>query len=66
MVKAIAGGADPPWPASIMLDGEYGISGVSLSVPVSLGPRGAAVILTTHLEARITAAAALRIDLEAT
>ena len=28
--------------------------------------RGAAVILTTHLEARITAAAALRIDLEAT
>lgn len=28
--------------------------------------RGAAVILTTHLEAKITAAAALRIDLEAT
>ncbi|HMG58553.1 MAG TPA: heme ABC transporter ATP-binding protein CcmA, partial [Burkholderiales bacterium] len=27
--------------------------------------RGAAVILTTHLEAKITAAAALRIDLEA-
>jgi heme exporter protein A len=27
--------------------------------------RGAAVILTTHLEARITAAATLRIDLEA-
>jgi heme exporter protein A len=28
--------------------------------------RGAAVILTTHLEAKITAAAALRVDLEAT
>jgi heme exporter protein A len=28
--------------------------------------RGAAVILTTHLESKITAAAALRIDLEAT
>jgi len=27
--------------------------------------RGAAVILTTHLEAKITAAAALRIELEA-
>jgi ABC-type transport system involved in cytochrome c biogenesis ATPase subunit len=27
--------------------------------------KGAAVILTTHLEARITAAATLRIDLEA-
>ena len=35
---------NPVLPASIMLDGEYGISGVSLSVPVSLGPRGAAVI----------------------
>lgn len=32
------------WPASIMLRGEYGIDGVSLSVPVRLGGAGARVI----------------------
>jgi malate dehydrogenase len=40
MVGAIAHGDAGPWPASIALEGEYGISGVSLSVPVSLGPAG--------------------------
>jgi malate dehydrogenase len=44
MVSAIAFGDDTPWPASVMLDGEYGISGVSLSVPVSLAPEGVAEI----------------------
>jgi malate dehydrogenase len=29
------------WPASVMLEGEYGIDGVSLSVPVTLAPGGA-------------------------
>jgi malate dehydrogenase len=40
MVRAIANGETNPWPASVPLEGEYGISGVSLSVPVSLGPDG--------------------------
>jgi malate dehydrogenase len=39
MVRAIAhGGGD--FPASIVLDGEYGIDGVSVSVPVTLGRHG--------------------------
>lgn len=40
MVTAIAHGDDAPWPASVVLDGEYGISGVAVSVPVTLGPSG--------------------------
>ena len=44
MVSALAYGEAGPWPASVVLDGEYGISGVSLSVPVSLGPNGVAEI----------------------
>jgi malate dehydrogenase len=36
MVSAIANGeSDQVWPASVMLTGEYGIQGVSVSVPVS-------------------------------
>jgi malate dehydrogenase len=42
MVSAIAHGDAQPWTASVVLEGEYGISGVSLSVPVSLGPGGVA------------------------
>jgi malate/lactate dehydrogenase len=42
MVRAcIDGDAEEPWPASIMLTGEYGMDGVSLSVPVRLGGGGA-------------------------
>ncbi len=42
MVGAIAAGrADQVWPASVVLQGEYGIEGVSLSVPVRLGRGGA-------------------------
>jgi len=40
MVTAITHGDDAPWPASVVLDGEYGISGVAVSVPVTLGPSG--------------------------
>ena len=41
MIDAIAnGGADRRFPASIVLDGEYGIEGVSVSVPVTVGRRG--------------------------
>jgi malate dehydrogenase len=42
MVRALADDAHVPvWPASVALSGEYGIDGVSLSVPVTLGPSGA-------------------------
>jgi malate dehydrogenase len=42
MVAAVTGSGDRAlWPASIMLAGEYGLDGVSLSVPVSLGRGGA-------------------------
>jgi len=42
MVAACAGtAADALWPASMLLSGEYGIDGVSLSVPVTLGAGGA-------------------------
>jgi malate dehydrogenase len=45
----------------VVLDGEYGISGVSLSVPVSLGPNGVAEIheweLTADQAAGLRAAA---------
>jgi len=39
---------DELWPASVMLEGEYGVDGVSLSVPVTLG--GGAVRQITEWE----------------
>jgi malate dehydrogenase len=51
MVSAIASGEAETWPASVVLDGEYGISGVSLSLPVSLGPDGVAEIDQWELSA---------------
>jgi malate/lactate dehydrogenase len=41
MVAACLGPGLETWPASVMLAGEYGIEGVSLSVPVSLTAGGA-------------------------
>jgi malate dehydrogenase len=43
MVRAILSGGEL-WPASVALEGEYGIDGVAVSVPVTLGPRGAEAI----------------------
>jgi len=40
MVDAIVAGDGAPWPASVVLRGEYGLDGVAVSVPVSLGPGG--------------------------
>jgi malate dehydrogenase len=40
MVAGLSAGADP-WPASVVLDGEYGIAGAAVTVPVALGPGGA-------------------------
>jgi malate/lactate dehydrogenase len=56
MVTAIASGDQGPWPASVVLEGEYGIRGVSLSVPVSLGPSGVTAIREWELSDEQTAA----------
>jgi malate dehydrogenase len=45
MVDALVQGDDAPWPASVVLRGEYGLDGVAVSVPVSLGPGG---VQTVH------------------
>jgi malate/lactate dehydrogenase len=39
MVAALRAGAEL-WPASVVLDGEYGITGAAVTVPVALGPAG--------------------------
>jgi malate/lactate dehydrogenase len=44
MVRALTAGSDEPWPASVVLDGEYGVTGVALTVPVALGRRKARVL----------------------
>jgi malate/lactate dehydrogenase len=40
MVAALTRGSGELWPASVVLAGEYGIDGVAVSVPVTLGPNG--------------------------
>jgi malate dehydrogenase len=62
MVRAILAGGEL-WPASIVLEGEYGIDGVAVSVPVTLGPSGAEEIhewdLTEDQQRGLLAAAEL-------
>jgi malate/lactate dehydrogenase len=41
IILALAHPGQELWPASVVLDGEFGLREVSLSVPVSLGARGA-------------------------
>jgi malate dehydrogenase len=41
MVAAIVGDTGELWPASLVLDGEYGIAGTAVGVPVTLGRDGA-------------------------
>jgi malate/lactate dehydrogenase len=57
MVAALLGppGAEP-WPASVVLSGEYGVDGVALSVPVTLGDGGVVAIHEWDLTAEETAA----------
>ena len=43
MVDAVVNGAEELWPVSLVLEGEYGVEGVALSVPVALRD-GTAVI----------------------
>src|SRR4051812_46453414 len=40
MVAALTGAGSELWPASVVLDGEYGLSGVALSAPATLGAGG--------------------------
>jgi malate/lactate dehydrogenase len=41
MIAALTGPDEALWPASMVLAGEYGVTGASLSVPVTLGRGGA-------------------------
>jgi malate dehydrogenase len=56
MVAAICGGDGSPWVASTLLDGEYGLSGVALGVPVELGPRGVERVVEWGLDSAELAA----------
>jgi malate dehydrogenase len=49
MVSALAGERGL-WPASVVLDGEYGIRGVAVTVPVTIGRGGAVEIHEWELE----------------
>jgi malate dehydrogenase len=51
MIAALDGGGDL-WPASVVLDGEYGIRGVAVSVPVTIGRGGAEEIHEWDLSGR--------------
>jgi malate/lactate dehydrogenase len=45
VVAALLGApGDRLWPASVVLAGEYGVDGVALTVPVTLGDGGVAAI----------------------
>jgi malate dehydrogenase len=50
LVRAIRGDTGEVFPCSVVLDGEYGRMGLSMSVPVSLGKRGVREIQTWELE----------------
>jgi malate/lactate dehydrogenase len=59
MVAELLGSpGDRPWPVSVVLDGEYGIDGVALTVPATLG--GGAVAQIHEWELSAEQAAALR------
>ena len=49
MVTAISDDSGEIWPASLVLDGEYGIEGVAVTVPVRLGTQGASSVLEWQL-----------------
>lgn len=51
MADAIARGTGELWPASVFLAGEYGVDGVALDVPVTLGRGGAEKIHEWELAA---------------
>jgi L-lactate dehydrogenase/malate dehydrogenase len=50
MVEAIVHGSEDPFPASVILDGEYDVTGISSSTPCILGPTGLVRVLEEPLE----------------
>lgn len=57
MIATLTGGAEPGlWPASVRLDGQYGLRDVSLGVPARLGPGGVLEIEEWALEGEELAA----------
>jgi malate dehydrogenase len=52
MIAAVREGNDECWPVSVVLEGEYGLDGVALSVPVRLGRGGATRIEEWELDPR--------------
>jgi malate dehydrogenase len=62
MIRALGSNTGELWPASVLLAGEYGLDGVSLSVPVTLAAGGAREIheweLTADQRGQLAAAAA--------
>jgi malate/lactate dehydrogenase len=50
MIDAVCDGAAETWPVSLVLDGEYGISGVAVTVTAMLGPAGAIQVHEWELE----------------
>ncbi|MGZ4354755.1 MAG: malate dehydrogenase [Gaiellaceae bacterium] len=56
MVEALLGGDGELWPVSLVLEGEYGIDGVAVTVPVTIGRGGAGQIHEWQLGARELAA----------
>jgi malate/lactate dehydrogenase len=51
MISALSAPGGELWPASVMLEGEYGVHGVSVGVPVTLGPEGVEQIHEWELSA---------------
>jgi malate dehydrogenase len=65
MVDAIARPTATPFPASVILDGEYGVTGISSSAPVVLGAQGLEKVIDiplTSAEAAQFVEAAEKID----
>lgn len=50
MVHALLTGGNDTWPASVVLEGEFGVRGAALSVPVSLGTGGLEQVHEWQLE----------------
>jgi len=55
MIAALERGGDELWPASVVLEGEYGLSDVAVGVPVRLGPGGVREIVAWDLGAEAAA-----------
>lgn len=65
LLEAICAGSGETLTGSVVLDGEYGIDGVSLGVPITVGPEGVREVLEWDLSAdELTAmtASAARVD----